>query len=55
MKDEITNLDFFMDNAKDIYYKNSNISQTTLDNLLSNELWINAEQCLQLGLVDEII
>tara|TARA_Y100000389_G_C17466258_1_gene525910 strand:- start:447 stop:1172 length:726 start_codon:yes stop_codon:yes gene_type:complete len=55
MKDEITNLDFFMENAKDIYYKNSKISQTTLDNLLSNELWINAEQCLQLGLIDEII
>lgn len=55
MKDEISNLDFFMENAKDIYLKNSKISKTTLDKLLSNELWINASQCLQLGLIDEII
>lgn len=55
MKDEISNLDFFMENAKDIYLKNSKISKTTLDKLLSNELWINASQCLQLGLIDGII
>tara|TARA_Y100000992_G_C21252819_1_gene486825 strand:+ start:397 stop:981 length:585 start_codon:yes stop_codon:yes gene_type:complete len=55
MKDEISNLDFFNNNAKDIYFENSNISETTLDKLLSDELWIDAKQCLQMGLIDEII
>lgn len=55
MKDELSNLDFFNNNAKDIYFENSNISQKTLDKLLSDELWIDAKQCLELGLIDEII
>lgn len=55
MKDEISNLDFFNNNAKDIYFQNSNITETMLDRLLSDELWIDATQCLELGLVDEII
>ena len=55
MKDEISNLDFFNNNAKDIYFENSNISEETLDKLLSDELWIDAKQCLELGLIDEII
>ena len=55
MKDEITNLDFFMKNAKDIYYRNSNISKEVLENLLSNELWIDAQDCLYYNLIDEII
>jgi len=55
MKDEITNLDFFMKNAKDIYYRNSNISKEVLENLLSNELWIDAQECLYYNLIDEIM
>tara|TARA_A100001011_G_scaffold195608_1_gene203968 strand:+ start:683 stop:1441 length:759 start_codon:yes stop_codon:yes gene_type:complete len=55
MKDEITNLDFFMKNAKDIYYRNSNISKEVLEKLLSNELWIDAQDCLYYNLIDEII
>lgn len=55
MKDEITNLDFFMRNAKDIYYKNSNISKDVLEKLLLDELWIDAQECLIYNLIDEII
>lgn len=55
MKDEITNLDFFMKNAKDIYYSNSNISKDILDKLLLDELWIDAKDCLKYNLIDEII
>jgi len=55
MTDEIANLNFFMKNAKDIYYKNYNISEETLNNLLSNELWIDAETSIKYGLIDEII
>jgi len=55
MKDEISNLDFFMKNAKDIYYRNSNISKEILERLLLDELWIDAEECLKYKLIDEII
>jgi len=55
MKDEITNLDFFMRNAKDIYYQNSNISKEILEKLLLDELWIDAQECLHYDLIDEII
>ena len=55
MKDEITNLDFFMKNAKDIYYRNSNITREVLEKLLLDELWIDAKQCLHYRLIDEII
>ena len=55
MKDEIANLDFFMKNVKDLYMTNSNISMIVLENLLSDELWIDAEECLTYKLVDEII
>lgn len=55
MKDEIINLDFFMKNAKDIYYQNSNITVEILEKLLLDELWIDAEQCLRYKLVDAII
>ena len=55
MKDEITNLDFFMKNVDDIYMKNSNISKSLLDKLLSNELWIDSKECLKYNLIDEII
>jgi ATP-dependent Clp protease, protease subunit len=33
IKDEISNLDFFNDSAKDIYFQNSNITETMLDRL----------------------
>jgi ATP-dependent protease ClpP protease subunit len=55
MKDEITNLDFFMKNVKDIYYQNSNISKEVLEKLLLDELWIDAQECLRYDLIDEII
>jgi ATP-dependent protease ClpP protease subunit len=55
MKDEITNLDFFMRNAKDIYYQNSNITKEVLEKLLLDELWIDAQECLKYDLIDEII
>lgn len=55
LKDDISNLDFFMNNAKDIYFKNSNITEKSLEKLLSDELWIDSEECLKYGLVDIIM
>ena len=55
MEDEIRNLNFFMDNLKNIYLNNSKISPEKLDKLLATDIWISAEECLSLGLIDEII
>ena len=55
MKDELNNLNFFMNNLKDIYLDNSRIKENELDELLKTDLWLPAKKCLSLGLVDEII
>ena len=55
MKDEIKNLDFFMSNLKDIYLSNSYITPERLDQLLATDIWISAQECLDLGLIDRII
>ena len=55
MKDEIKNLDFFMDNLKDIYLSNSKMSPEKLDQLLATDIWISAQDCLEMGLIDQII
>ena len=55
LKTEVNNLNFFMTYVKDIYLKNTNLSEKTLDELLETDIWLNATTCLQYGLVDEII
>ena len=55
MKDELKNLDFFMDNLKDIYLSNSKITPERLQQLLDTDIWISAQECLSLGLIDRII
>ena len=55
MEDEIRNLNFFMNNLKNIYLNNSKISSEKLDKLLATDIWISAEECLSLGLIDKII
>jgi ATP-dependent protease ClpP protease subunit len=55
MKDEMNNLNFFMGMVKEIYLNNSNISEDELDDLLLSDIWLSAEKCLSLGLVDKII
>lgn len=55
MKDEMKNLDFFMSNLKDIYLSNSYITPERLEQLLDTDIWISAQECLDLGLIDRII
>lgn len=55
MEDEIKNLNFFMNNLKQIYLNNSKLSPDKLDKLLSTDIWISADECLKLGLVDQIL
>tara|TARA_B100002052_G_scaffold285061_1_gene297557 strand:- start:3961 stop:4632 length:672 start_codon:yes stop_codon:yes gene_type:complete len=55
MKQEMSNLNQFMKNLKNIYLDNSKITSEELDNLLYSEFWLSSEKCLELGFVDEII
>ena len=54
-KDEIKNLDLLMGLIKGVYVKTTKFDDKALDDLLSHDLCLSAEQCLQHGLVDKII
>uniref|UniRef100_A0A6C0L005 Protease n=1 Tax=viral metagenome TaxID=1070528 RepID=A0A6C0L005_9ZZZZ len=55
MKQEIDNLNNFMGSLRQIYLENSNVKEEELDDLLTSELWLDSEKCLELGFVDEIL
>jgi ATP-dependent protease ClpP protease subunit len=53
--DNKENLDMQMKFIKDLYLKRAKIPAKKLDEILSRDLMLNAELCLEYGLVDEII
>ena len=53
--DEIENQKNIFETIKDIYIKSSKIKEDELEELLKHELWLPAEKCLELGLVDKIV
>ena len=55
MRDEMSNLNSFMNNLKDIYLEHSNIDEAELEKLFLSDIWLSSTKCLSLGLVDEII
>ncbi|MEL7338856.1 MAG: ATP-dependent Clp protease proteolytic subunit [Bacteroidota bacterium] len=54
-KDERLNMDKFMEHITNFYIENTEISEELLDDLLKRDLWLNAEEALALGFVDEIL
>ena len=54
-KDEIKNLELIMNLIKGVYLKRTTFNSTELEDLLSHDLYLNAEKCLAYGLVDEIL
>jgi len=54
-KDEIKNLELIMNLIKGVYLKKTKFNGQELENLLSHDLYLNAEKCVEYGLVDEII
>jgi len=54
IKDEFKNLEQFMEWIKEIYGKHANIPKAQLRNLLKHDLILDANKCLEYGLVDEI-
>lgn len=55
MEDEIFNCTNLMKLLKDFYKKNTKLPMKKLDELLKRDIWLNAEECLEYGIVDEIV
>ena len=55
MKDEMENLDLIMNRIKKIYKEHTNMGVRQITNILKKDKWFEAEVCLELGLVDEIV
>jgi ATP-dependent protease ClpP protease subunit len=54
-KDEMQNLDKIMVMIKQVYKEYTKIPMSKLDEILKHDLWFDADQCKEYGLVDEII
>ena len=53
-KDEIANQESLMKMIKDFYLDHTKIKPEELSGLLKRNLFFNAEQCIEMGLVDEL-
>lgn len=54
-KDYQKNIDLFMETLKNVYKQHTKLPKDKLDEILSHDLWWNAETALEYGLVDEIV
>ena len=54
-KDEMENLDMLMSKIKKIYKEKTNMSMRQITEILKRDKWFDAEKCVELGLVDEIV
>ena len=54
-KDEMQNLDKIMEMIKKVYGEYTKIPMKKLEGILKHDLWFDADQCKEYGLVDEII
>ena len=54
-KDEIKNLELLMNLIKGVYLKKTKFNPDELDEILSHDLCMGAQQCLEYGLVDAIL
>ena len=55
LDDNMENLNKFMDTIKNIYLQKTKIPVDNLKNILEHDLWMDSKECLELGIVDEII
>jgi len=55
IEDEMKNLKKITKMIKEVYLKNTNITKKQLDKMLKHDLWLNAEEALEYGLVDEVM
>ena len=55
MHDQFSNLEMFDAKMKQLYLKHTRISEKELNQLLQHDLWLDAEKCLKIGLIDKIV
>lgn len=55
MQDEIYNTTNLMKMLKSFYKEHSKIPMKKLDELLKRDIWLSPEECLEYGLIDEIL
>jgi len=55
LQDDMKNNDLLMKTIKNIYEEHTKIPKGQLSKILKHDLWWDAKQCLEYGLVDEII
>ena len=55
MEDDMENSKMLMNKIKDLYKKHTKIPKNKLDEILKRDIWWDAKQCLEYGLIDEII
>ncbi len=55
MEDDMENSKMLMNKIKDIYKKHTKIPKNKLDEILKRDIWWDAQQCLEYGMIDEII
>lgn len=55
LKDEMYNMDLLMKTIKSIYLKYTKLTESELDSLLTRDLYLTAQECLEKGLVDQIV
>jgi len=54
LEDEFSNLKAIMSKLKRIYKEHTTIPKNELKRILKHDLWLNSEQCLDYGLVDDL-
>jgi len=54
IEDEVSNLKALMVKLKSVYKDHTGIPKNELKRLLKHDLWLNAEQSMEYGLVDEL-
>jgi len=54
-QDEIHLMDMLMDRLGGFYTSHSKLSKTKIKQMLQRDSWFDAEQCLKIGLVDEVL
>jgi ATP-dependent protease ClpP protease subunit len=55
MKQEIKNMDFLMEHMLEIYKEHTRIPEELYQQILKQDVYLDAKQCLEYGIIDEVL
>lgn len=55
IKDEMHNIDLLMSRITEIYTERTKVPKRELEKILKRDIWLDADKCVEWGLVDEIV